>query len=67
MENLPEEAVIAAAQAILEHSIIASWDRAAKARLWLADVGDYREIARVALLAALPHLRARTGDHCGES
>ena len=56
MEELPEEAVIAAAEAIFEHSMMAGSDPATKARHWLAEAGDYREIARLALTAALPHL-----------
>ena len=56
IEELPEEAVIAAAEAIFEHSVMAGWDPATKARHWLAEAGDYREIARMAVTAVLPHL-----------
>lgn len=62
MGQLPEEAVVAAAKAIFEHSIIAGSDRE-KVRIWLAEAGDYYEIARVALTAALPFLRIpQAGD-----
>jgi hypothetical protein len=59
MNDLPEEAVIAAAKAIFEHSLPASWDAEQKSRHWLQDAADYREIARVALEAGLPYLRHR--------
>jgi hypothetical protein len=59
MDDLPEEAVLAAAQAIFEHSIMADQRSGSKARQWLTEVGDYREIARVALVAALPYLKPR--------
>jgi hypothetical protein len=59
MEDLPEEAVRAAAQAIFDHSILAGQSSESKARQWLTEAGDYREIARVALTAALPYLKAR--------
>lgn len=62
MEDVPEEAVIAAAKAIFEHSIFAGDDAQSKARQWLTEASEYREIARVALLAALPHLDRRTGS-----
>ena len=56
MSNLPEEAVIAAANAIFEHTLLTGIDPATKMRVWLTEAGDYREIARAALTAALPHL-----------
>ena len=56
MGDLPEEAVIAAARAIFEHTMLAGIDPTTKMREWLTEAGDYREIARTALLAALPHL-----------
>lgn len=56
MVDLPEEAVVAAAKAIFEHSIMAGRDPSSKARRWLTEAKEYQEIARVALLAALPHL-----------
>jgi hypothetical protein len=58
MEELPEEAVLAAAQAIFEHSMLAGERPGSKARQWLDDAGDYQDIARVALMAALPYLRS---------
>ena len=56
MGDLPEEAVIAAARAIFEHTMMAGINPTTKMREWLTEAGDYREIARTALLAALPHL-----------
>lgn len=56
MRGLPEEAVFAAARAVFEHCIITSWDRETKARHWLSEAAEYREIARIALSAALPLL-----------
>ena len=56
MRNLPEEAVIAAARAIFEHTMLAGIDPATKMREWLTEASDYRDVARVALAAALPHL-----------
>jgi hypothetical protein len=57
MEDVPEEAVIAAAKAIFEHSILAGQDPHSKARQWLTEADAYRDLARVALTAALPHLK----------
>ena len=54
MKGLPEEAVFAAARAVFEHCLINSCNRENKARHWLSDASEYREIARVALSAALP-------------
>jgi hypothetical protein len=59
MEDLPEAALIAAATAIFEHSVMAGLDPATRVRRWLTEADDYREIARVALAAALPYLDAR--------
>ena len=59
--DLPEEAVVAAAKAIFEHSILAGHDPSFKARQWLTEASEYQEIARVALLAALPHLDRQAG------
>ena len=56
MGNLPEEAVIAAARAIFEHTLLTGIDPVTKTRVWLTEAGEYREIARAALAAALPHL-----------
>ena len=56
MKNLPEEAVVAAARAIFEQSMLAGIDPVTKMREWLTEASDYRDIARVALAAALPHL-----------
>lgn len=61
-KELPEEAVVAAAEAIFEHSMMAGSDPATKARHWLAEAGDYHEIARMALTAALPHLDHQDGS-----
>jgi hypothetical protein len=49
--------VIAAAQAIFEHSILVGEDPQSKSRQWLTEADAYREIAWVALTAALPHLK----------
>jgi len=56
MGKLPEEAVIAAARAIFEHTLLTGIDPATKMRVWLTEAGEYREVARAALTAALPHL-----------
>jgi hypothetical protein len=56
-EDTSEDAIIAASQAILNHSLLAGWNPAAKAHQWLTEAGDYREVARAALTAALPYLR----------
>lgn len=56
MSHLPEAAVIAAAQAIFNHCSTATCPPGLKARQWLQGAEEYREIARVALTAALPHL-----------
>jgi len=57
MHNLSEKAVSAAAKAMFEHSVIASWDAKTKARQWLENAGQYRGLAQAALLAARPHMR----------
>lgn len=56
MTNLPEEAVIAAARAIFEHTMLAGIDPVTKMREWLTEASDYRDVARAALVAAMPHL-----------
>jgi hypothetical protein len=56
MRNLSEKAVSAAATAMFEHSVIASWDAKTKARRWLDDATQYRGLAQVALVAARPHM-----------
>jgi hypothetical protein len=56
MHNLPEKAVSAAATAMFEHSVIASWDAKIKARRWLENATQYRGLAQAALLAARPHM-----------
>lgn len=58
MEDLPDEALLAAATALFEHSLIAGWNPEKKARLWLENADQYRELARAALVAALPYLKA---------
>lgn len=60
--EISEKAIIAAAEAIFEHSLMAGLDPATKARHWLAEASDYRDIARLALTAALPHLGRRNGS-----
>ena len=56
MINLPEEAVIAAARAIFEHTMLVGIDPTTKMREWLTEAADYRDVARAALSAALPYL-----------
>jgi hypothetical protein len=56
MHNLPEKAVSAAATAMFEHSVIASWDAKIKARQWLENAAQYRGLAQAALVAARPHM-----------
>lgn len=58
MNELPDDAVAAAARAIFDHSIIAGSEPGTDARHWLSQADHYRDIARAALMAALPYLRA---------
>lgn len=55
--HVPEAAIRAAAEAIFEKSVVAGWDADQKARCWLEDAEEYRDLARTALEAALPHLK----------
>lgn len=56
MHRIPEKAVAAAAMAMFEHSIVASWDTKTRARHWLEDAAQYRGLAQAALVAARPHM-----------
>lgn len=57
MKNVPEEAVIAAADAMYEHSLLSGTDPGGKILQWMSEAHEYRAVARVALTAALPHLQ----------
>ena len=54
-----EEAVMAAAQALFERTLLPEWDKATTARHWMESAEQYREYARAALIAAMPYLRDR--------
>lgn len=45
MHKLSEKAVSAAATAMFEHRVIASWDTKTKARQWLENAAQYRGVA----------------------
>ena len=57
--SVSEEAVVAAAQALFERTLLPEWDKATTARHWLESAEQYREYARAALIAAMPYLRDR--------
>jgi hypothetical protein len=55
--DIPEEAVMAAAQALFDRMLVATGDESTRARRWLESAEQYREYARAVLTAALPYLR----------
>lgn len=57
MYEISDKALDAAARAIFEHSLLAGGDPKTHGRTWITEADAYRDIARAAIEAALPHLK----------